>query len=252
MQRARLSRVVWAIAAVQLAALVATSTRYGYHRDELYFIVAGSHPAFGYPDQPPLVPLLCAGLNALWHSLLLLRLPSAIVAGATTVLSALVARELGGGRRPQLIAAGCAAGSGFALAVGHFVTTTTTPDLLSTTALVWLVIRAVGRRSGPPLLVAGAVVGVGFEAKPQVGIVATVLTATLLAVGPRWPFRSWWALGGVATAVALAAPYLIWQQLHGWPQVTVAGNIGGSAEGGRVGFIPFQLIMVSPLLVPVD
>jgi hypothetical protein len=123
--------------------------------------------------------------------------------------------------------------------------------MLSTTALFWLVIRAVGRRSGPPLLVAGAVVGVGFEAKPQVGIVATVLTATLLAVGPRWPFRSWWALGGVATAVALAAPYLIWQQLHGWPQVTVAGNIGGSAEGGRVGFIPYQLIMVSPLLVPV-
>ena len=74
----------------------------------------------------------------------------------------------------------------------------------------------------------------------------------MLAVGPRRPFRSWWALGGVATAVALAAPYLIWQQLHGWPQVTVAGNIGGSAEGGRVGFIPFQLIMVSPLLVPVD
>lgn len=249
-RRSALSRWVVAIAGVQMLALLVTSTRYGYHRDEMYFVVAGSHPAFGYPDQPPLVPLVCAGLHALWHSLFLLRLPSAVVAGVTTAVSALVARELGGGRRAQVIAAGCTASSGFALAVGHFVTTTT-PDLLATTALLWLVIRAIVRNSGPSLLLAGVVVGVGFEAKPQVGIVATVLAAMLLAAGPRWPFRSWWALGGVVAAVVLAAPYLVWQQVHGWPQVTVAGNIGGSAEGGRIGFIPFQLVMVSPVLVPV-
>src|SRR5262249_11236963 len=43
----------------------------------------------------------------------------------------------------------------------------------------------------------------------------------------------------------------VWQQLHGWPQLTVARHVGGSAEGGRAGFIPFQLVMVSPVLVPV-
>ena len=52
-------------------------------------------------------------------------------------------------------------------------------------------------------------------------------------------------------AAVLGAPYLIWQQRHGWPQLTVAGNIAGNAEDGRAGFIPFQLVMVSPLLVPV-
>ena len=51
--------------------------------------------------------------------------------------------------------------------------------------------------------------------------------------------------------MALAAPYIIWQQQHGWPQLTVAGNIAGSQEGGRAGFFPFQLVMVSPFLVPV-
>ena len=151
LRRPALSRSVGVIALVQFALLLAASTRYGYHRDELYFIVAGSHPAFGYPDQPPVVPLLCAGLNAIWHSLFLLRLPSALASGSTTVLSALVARELGGARRAQVIAGGCTASSGFALAVGHFVTTTTL-DLLSTTALLWLVIRAIVRRSGPSLL----------------------------------------------------------------------------------------------------
>ena len=77
------------------------------------------------------------------------------------------------------------------------------------------------------------------------------MALTLLAVGPRAPLRTWWAAGGVLAAVALAAPYVIWQQQHGWPQLTVAHNIAGSAEGGRVGFVPFQLVMVSPALVPV-
>jgi hypothetical protein len=239
------------IAAAQLAALLATSTGYGFHRDELYFVVAGSHPAAGYPDQPPLVPLLSHAMYTLGPgSPFMLRLPSALVATATTILAALVAREIGGGRRAQLIASACTAVSGFALAVGHFVTTTTF-DLLSTTLFVWLVIRGLVHRDPRLLLVAGLVVGVGFEAKPQVGIVAVIAAASLLAVGPRWPFRSPWTAAGALAAVAIAAPYLVWQQRHGWPQVTLAGNVGGSAEGGRIGFVPFQLLLVSPVLVPV-
>jgi Dolichyl-phosphate-mannose-protein mannosyltransferase len=248
---ASLSGWVGVVAGLQAAVLVATSTRYGYHGDEFYFIVAGSHPALGYPDQPPLVPLLSWAMHELGPgSPLFVRLPSAVVGATTTVLAALVARELGGTRRAQLIAAACTAVSGFALAVSH-LTSTTTFDLLSTTAFLWLVVRALTRGSGLSLLAAGVVVGVGFEAKPQVGIVAVVATVALAAVGPRWPLRSWWTAGGVLAAVLLAAPYLIWQQGHGWPQVTVAGNIGGDAEGGRAGFFPFQLVMVSPFLVPV-
>jgi hypothetical protein len=101
------------------------------------------------------------------------------------------------------------------------------------------------------VLAAGVIAGIGVEAKPQVGFVAVVMVAALIVVGPRTPLRSWWMAGGVVAAVLLAAPYLIWQQQHGWPQLTVARNIAGSAEGGRVGFVPFQLVMVSPVLVPV-
>lgn len=247
----RLSGWVGVVAAAQFVVLVATSTRYGFHRDEMYFIAAGSHPAFGYPDQPPLVPLLSWGMHALAPaSLLVLRLPSALAAVVTTILAALVAREVGGARRAQVIAAACTASSGFALAVGHFVTTTTF-DLLSTTALCWLMVRAIVRGSGVCVLAAGVVVGVGCEAKPQVALVAVVVVAMLLVVGPRWPFRSWWTAGGVVAAALLIAPYAVWQQLHGWPQLTVASNIAGSAEGGRVGFVPFQFLLVSPVLAPV-
>lgn len=239
------------MAAAQAAVLIATSRRYGYHGDEFYFIVAGSHPAFGYPDQPPLVPLLAWAMHDIGSgSLLMLRLPSAIVGALTTLLAALTAREIGGARRAQLVAAACTAVSGFALATSH-MTSTTTYDMLSTTAFLWLVIRALVRGSARTFLAAGLVVGIGFEAKPQVGIVALAVAAVIALAGPRWPLRSRWTAAGALVAAGLAAPYLIWQQQHGWPQVTVAHNIGGSAEGGRAGFIPFQVVMVSIFLVPV-
>ena len=253
MRRAANPLVLWVgvIAAAQAVLLIATSTRYGYHRDEMYFIVSGSHPAFGYPDQPPLVPLICWAMNHLAPgSLLVLRLPSAVVAATTTLIAGLIAREVGGSSRAQVIAALCTASSGFALATGHFVTTTTF-DLLSTSALCWLLIRALIRRSGRSLLAAGVVAGLGCEAKPQVAFVAIVAVAVLAVIGPRWPFRSPWLAAAIAAAALIAGPYVIWQAMRGWPQLTVAGNIGGSAEGGRAGFIPFQLVMVSPVLVPV-
>lgn len=247
----RLAPAVVAIAVAQLVVLLATSTRYGYHRDEMYFIVAGGHPAFGYPDQPPLVPLICWAMDRLAPgSLLLLRLPSALAAAATTLMAGDIAREVRGGRVAQTIAAACTACSGFTLATGHFVTTTTF-DLLSTTALFWLVVRALVRHRPSYLLLSGIAVGVGTQAKPQVAFVAVVLVGALAMVGPRWPLRSPWLWGGTALALLIAAPYVLWQAAHGWPQVTVMGNIGGSAEGGRIGFVPFQLIMVSPVLVPV-
>jgi 4-amino-4-deoxy-L-arabinose transferase-like glycosyltransferase len=241
---------VFVVAAAQLAVLILFSRRYGYHGDEMYFVVSGQHPAFGYPDQPPLVPLLCAAMNALApHSLLLLRLPSALVSAGTTVLAGVLARDLGGSMPAQTLAAGATASSGYALAVGHTVSTATF-DMLGTTLLMWCLIRALMARRPLLLLLAGLVVGVGTEAKPQVALVAMAAIAALAVVGPRWPLRTWQLWAGGLVALAVAAPYILWQAGHGWPQVTVAHNIAGDAEGGRAGFVPFQLVMVGLFLTP--
>ncbi len=70
---------------------------YGYFRDELYYIVCGRHPAWGYTDQPPLTPLIAAASDAVFHSLRGLRLVPAIASAATVALTASTARMLGGG-----------------------------------------------------------------------------------------------------------------------------------------------------------
>ncbi|MDQ6874233.1 MAG: hypothetical protein M3042_04095 [Actinomycetota bacterium] len=91
-------RPLLAISLGLLVLLVVTSMGYGYHRDELYFLSAGHHLAWGYPDQPPFTPLVARAMSALAPgALLVLRLPSALAAAGVALLTGLTAAELGGG-----------------------------------------------------------------------------------------------------------------------------------------------------------
>ena len=96
-------------AAAITVTLIVLAGGYGYHRDVLYFLQAGRHMAWGYADQGPLTPLLAHLMDELSPgSLTILRVPSALMAGATVLITGLTALELGGGRRAQLVAAACA------------------------------------------------------------------------------------------------------------------------------------------------
>ena len=100
------SRAVPGIAAVLTIGLLSVAGRYGPHRDELYFVVAGHHRQWGYPDQPPLTPLVAGVADRLAPgSLFALRLVPALLIGAVVLLTADLARELGGERRAQVLAA---------------------------------------------------------------------------------------------------------------------------------------------------
>jgi hypothetical protein len=233
--------------------LLAFAGRYGYHRDELYFLRAGRELAFGYVDQPPLTPALAAAMDALFPgSLVALRLPSALAAGAVVVLTGLLAREFGGSRSAQLLAAACMAVSSILLIVAHLLSTTTF-DLLGWTALSWLLVRAL-RDGGPVWLAAGAVAGVALENKLSPAFLAAAVVLGVLAVGPRQALRSPWPWLGGALALAVWAPNLFWQAANGWPQLDLAEAIAGGSSGTSEPwylFLPFQLVLVSPVLVPV-
>ena len=127
------------IAGLMVAGLLVLAGSYGFHGDEMYFVVAGQHPAFGYVDQPPLTPLLSAASVALLGvSPTAVRILPALEMGLIVVLIALMVRDLGGTRRAQTLAAITAAISGY-LAGGH-LDTTTEPDLLAWAIILWLVV----------------------------------------------------------------------------------------------------------------
>ncbi|MCZ2857925.1 glycosyltransferase family 39 protein [Blastococcus sp. VKM Ac-2987] len=242
-----------ALAAGVAALLLALAGRYGYHRDELYFLRAGREAALGYVDQPPFTPLLAAALDALAPgSLTVLRLPSALAAGAVVVLTGLIAREFGGGRGAQLFAAACTAVSSILLAVGHLLSTTTF-DLLFWALLSWLLVRAL-RDGGASWLVPGLVAGLALQNKVQPAFLLAAVVLGLVLVGPRSVFRSPWPWAGGAVALAVWAPNLVWQAAHGWPQLALAEAIAAGGSGTSEPwylFLPFQLVLVSPVLFPV-
>ena len=96
-----LAPLAWRPLAVVLVVLVggllALATRYGFHRDELYFLASGRRLAWGYPDQGPLTPLLARLADEVAPgSLLALRVPAALLTATTTLAAAATARELGG------------------------------------------------------------------------------------------------------------------------------------------------------------
>jgi 4-amino-4-deoxy-L-arabinose transferase-like glycosyltransferase len=234
--------------------LIALSERYGYHRDELYFLAASERLDWGYADQGPLTPAVAAAANALApDSLLVLRLPSALAVAIIVFVTALITRELGGGRRPQLLAAACVAVGAVFLVVGHLLSTTTF-DLLAWTLVTWLAVRATRTGDDRLWLVAGVVLGLGLLNKPLPAFLVLGLLVGVAISGPRRLLRSPSVWAGGLVALALWSPWLIWQTSHGWPQLEVASEIaaGGSASSEpRWAFLPFQALLVSPLLAPI-
>src|SRR5438034_9702064 len=97
--------IVWFLTAIIILLHVAFARRYGYFRDELYYIACSEHLDWGYVDQPPLIAALTwLARHFFGNGLISLRLLPAMESGATMWLTAKTAREMGGSRFAQSIA----------------------------------------------------------------------------------------------------------------------------------------------------
>jgi hypothetical protein len=246
-------RVAWAgvgvIAALAVAVLVPTAMRYGFFGDELYYRASGDRLAPAFADNGPAVPAIAHVMSAIApDSLLVLRLPSIVLAAAGIVVTALIARELGGGRGAQMLAAAGYATGLFLL--GQAVTlSSNVVDIALWTVVTWLVVRWTRTRSDHLLLLAALVTAAAFQVKWLIPFFWICATVAVLAVGPREMLRRPLLWVGAAVVVVTAVPSLLWQAAHGWPQLAMSAVVAGEQEaiGGRVAFVPLFVAAAGPL-----
>ncbi|WIY01889.1 glycosyltransferase family 39 protein [Amycolatopsis mongoliensis] len=222
------------IAGVAGVLLLVASRNYGFSFDEAYFVVAGrDHPAWGYFDQPPLLPFLAAGLDHLVPgSLTALRLPATLAAVGGIVLSALIARELGGRRVAQTLAAAAYAMSGATLICHYLATYSIDPFFWS--LILFLVVRWTRVRDDRLLFAAGLVTAVSLQTKFLVPALWVALAVASLVFGPRDLVRRPLLWAGALVATLTTVPTLVWQAAHGWPYTrmseVVAAEFPGTGE----------------------
>ena len=245
-----LSRWVWIVALVTAVLHLASAGRYDIFRNELYFIVCGRHPAFGYVDQPPLVPLLAAATQLFGINVWLLRLPAVLAAAALVPLSAAFARLLGGDARAQIIAA-LAAALAPALAGLTAILTTATFEPLTWTACAYFVTYAWLRNQPRALIWAGVVAGVSMQAKYGIVIWLLALFVGVLLTPARRVLRWRQCWIGLGIAVLIALPSVIWQAVQGWPFLTLVHNHAPTnLRGDPIHFEIGQVFAMNLLLAP--
>ena len=244
---------VLALAALTCLVHFLCNSRYGYFRDELYFAACGEHLDWGYVDHAPLIAMVARLSRALFgDSLAALRFFPALASGATVWVGGATARELGGGRFAQLLAATAVFAAPIYLTFGNLLTMNAFEPLLWSLC-AFAAIRAV-RLGRPRLWLAfGVLAGIGLENKHSMLFFGSGVVLGLALTEARAAFRSRWLwLGGFA-AFLLFLPNLLWQAGHGWPTLEFL-RYRQSAENIPISaftFIAEQGLLSGPFAAPV-
>lgn len=232
---------------------LATSTRYGYFRDALYYLACSEHLAFGYVDQPPMIAVLgWLTRHTIGTSLPALLLWPALAGAARIILTAAFARELGAQRFGTVLAAVLAATPGVWWVIDHqFAMNAFEP-------LVWgglacVVLRLIKTGNPKLWLVFGAVAGVGLQTKYSIVIFASALITGVLLTRQRKVLFTPWILAGGAIAFLIFLPNLIWNIQHDFPFLELMRNIRATGKDvvlSPVMYLMQQVLMMNPASLP--
>jgi hypothetical protein len=230
------------------------NNQYGYFRDEFDYMACGNHLAWGYVDHPPLVPFLTKiSRLLLGDSLRSIRIIPALASSAAVILTAMIARHLGGRRFAVVLSALAFIAVPMYLNDGSVMTTNCLEPLLWM-GCVYFAILAIKRDDPRYWLRFGVVAGIGLEEKYSIAVLGFSIVVGLLLTEQRRLFTRKWIWFGGALAFLVFLPNLLWNIQNHWPFVELMHNI--KADGRDVvlspaAFFAQQVLIVHPILAPI-
>jgi hypothetical protein len=236
------------IAAASFLLHMIFNNRYGYFRDEFDYIICGNHPAWGYVDQPPLVPILSRIFRAVFgDSRRSIRLMPVLSASALILLTGVITRELGGKRFAVVLSALTILIAPIYLSGGSLLTSNCCLEVLLWMGCAYFALLAAKHDNPRYWLCFGVVAGIGLQEKYSIAVLGfAIVVGLLLTWQRRFLIDKWMWLGGAA-AFLIFLPNLLWNIANHWPFVELMRNI--KAEGRDVVLSPWQYLSQQVLIV---
>ncbi len=245
-------RLLFGLGGAKLFLHLLLAGRYGYFRDELYFLDCGRHLDWGYVDHAPLIGLVSRLALMLGGSLHALRIFSAVAGAALVALTMFVAWRLGAGRLGQalaglaVLAAPIYLGTNSILSMNAF-------EPLFWMGCVYLVIRIVQSGDSRLWIGVGALAGAGLMNKHSTVFFLAALAAAVILSPLRSELRKPWPWLAAAIALLIFLPNVAWQVAHGFPTLEDLQNVARQGKNvvlGPVEFIGQQILILHPVLFP--
>jgi 4-amino-4-deoxy-L-arabinose transferase-like glycosyltransferase len=246
-------RALLIIAALRLLLHTLTNGQYGFHRDELATLDDARHLDWGYVAYPPFTPFLARVALSLFGSApAAVRFFTALAQCASMVVAGLMARELGGSRRAQIVAALAVAVSPISMSAGHLFQYVSF-DFLWSVLLVYFVIRLLNSDDPRWWVAIGAAIGLGLMTRYTIAWLVAGLLVGFLLTPARSRFMSGWLLAGAGVTLVMFLPNLIWQARHDFISIDFLRTIHARdiMIGRTDGFLWKQLVVPAhPFTIP--
>jgi hypothetical protein len=241
------------IAAAPVLIHLFVSGNYGYFNDELYTLACSRHLSLAFVDVPPVAPALLALNSAVFgNSMFALHILPSLFSGAVVVLSGLMARELGGGRKAMLFAGLCAAFVPSWMALGTMYTYDFL-DQFMVILLFYAIIRLVKRENPRIWIAIGLIAGNGVMTKPSMVFYIGGIALALLFTKQRKQYLTRWPWLGALTAFVILLPALVWQICNHFPiaEYWTGYSQSQTMHSNPAAFIMMQVLSMNIILLPV-
>jgi 4-amino-4-deoxy-L-arabinose transferase-like glycosyltransferase len=224
---------------------------YGIFRDEFYYIACSQNLDWGYVDHPPLIALITFIARALFgDSPAGLRFLPSLATGGVVLLTGLMARDLGGRRFGQFLAALLVLAAPAYWAVGGILSTVPF-DHFFWALTAFFVLRLVRSENPKYWLAIGATVGLGLMTKNNMTFLAVALAVGVLFTPARTYLRTRGLWFGVLLALLIVLPNLIWELRNGFPTLEFIRNAASkNASQNPAEFLANQIFALNPFTLP--